>query len=469
MPYSLGKFSFLVLSLLFLNGKLHAQCSVQNGPPPPDHTFNSAENSGSNYISPGANDINWQIAEDSINALYKPAVVMDSLDPIYYGKYAWISFSKRGEHSGNKYFFYKHEFELPCSNLCGKSYNDENSFCLNLDLYADNSIYEIYVNGVPQSPNLGGVIPLANPFNPDHTQSEKTQVQLCKNWKPGPNTIIIQVASSATVAGMMVQVSFDPPPPPDSDTITVSVCEGESYRFADKDLTNAGYYFHSFPRNSGCDSNVVLHLDVKQKLSTVVNQSICEGQSYMGYTQSGTYTNLFTASSGCDSAFTLNLNVQEKPRPDLGRITAICDGDSIVLSPGTFNSYLWQDGSAGDHYVVRKPGVYSVTATNSCGTGSSLLVIKKGVCNIYFPNAFTPNADGKNDYFKILTDYLLQEYHLIIYNRWGQKVFETSDRSHAWDGKLNGKDLDTGVYVWYCTFKRSGIRSDQKGTVTLIR
>ena len=458
-----------MLLLLYEQGKSYSQCSVQTGPPPPVSSFNTAENSAANYIPPGSNDMNWQIALDSINAVYKPAIVMDSLDNIYYNRIAWISFSKKGEHSGNRYFFYKHEFELPCFNLCGKSYNEENSFCLNLDLYADNSIYEIYVNGVAQSPSLGGVIPLTNPFNPQQTQSEKTQVQLCKNWKAGPNTIIIQVASSATVEGMMAQVSFNPPPPPDADTLTVSVCDGETYQFADNNLSTPGYYYHSFQRSSGCDSNVVLHFDVKQKSVTITDQSICEGQSYMGYTESGSYTTKYTAANGCDSTFTLNLTVQEKPKPDLGNVTAVCDGDSILLSPGIYNTYLWQDGSSADHYIVRKPGVYSLTATNACGTGSSQVVIKNGVCNIFFPKAFTPNKDGKNDYFRILTDYLLQEYHLVIYNRWGQKIFETSDRAHAWDGSFNGKELDTGVYVWYCSFKRANVSSDMKGIVTLIK
>jgi len=71
---------------------------------------------------------------------------------------------------------------------------------------------------------------------------------------------------------------------------------------------------------------------------------------------SGTYTNTFTAVDGCDSISTLELTVQKKPDPDLGNKTTVCDGDSLMLSPGSFSSYVWQDGSTSDHYVVRKPG-----------------------------------------------------------------------------------------------------------------
>jgi len=151
------------------------------------------------------------------------------------------------------YFFYKRDFELPCFDQCGRSYNDANTFCLNLDLYADNSIFEIYVNGIPQSPNLGGVIPLSNPFNPvNHTENDKTSVSLCKDWKSGSNTLIIVLASSATVAGIEVEASLNPPPPPDADTAAANICSGETYNFGNLQLTKSGYYFQTFSRSSGC-------------------------------------------------------------------------------------------------------------------------------------------------------------------------------------------------------------------------
>ena len=94
-----------------------------------------------------------------------------------------------------------------------------------------------------------------------------------------------------------------------------------------------------------------------------------------------------------------------------------------------------------------------------------------GICDIYFPSAFTPNNDGKNDLFKILGGHNLSSYYLVVYNRWGQKVFQTTDYTNGWDGKLNGILSEAGVYVWYCNFKKSNntVNFEKKGTILLIR
>jgi hypothetical protein len=99
-------------------------------------------------------------------------------------------------------------FNLPCNSSCGNSYDAINSFCLSVDLLADNSIYEIYVNGIPQSGNLGNIIPVADPFNAvGSTKSGMLTVSICHNWKAGANTLIVQVASSPPVIALLVQAS----------------------------------------------------------------------------------------------------------------------------------------------------------------------------------------------------------------------------------------------------------------------
>lgn len=82
---------------------------------------------------------------------------------------------------------------------------------------------------------------------------------------------------------------------------------------------------------------------------------------------------------------------------------------------------------------------------------------------------FTPNGDGKNDLFMVLTQFQLQDYDLSVFNRWGQKVFETRDQRQGWDGTFNGMLQDSGGYVWYCSFKNSTNTSYMKGTVILVR
>ena len=63
------------------------------------------------------------------------------------------------------------------------------------------------------------------------------------------------------------------------------------------------------------------------------------------------------------------------------------------------------------------------------------------------------------------------EFHLVVYNRWGQKVFETSDPAKGWNGLFKGVTQSSATFVWYCEFNKPGNASKEKmqGTVTLIR
>lgn len=93
------------------------------------------------------------------------------------------------------------------------------------------------------------------------------------------------------------------------------------------------------------------------------------------------------------------------------------------------------------------------------------------VCDtIYFPNAFTPNGDNKNDVFRGGQNFSIASYSLTVYDRWGQLVYKTNDLSKGWNGKRDGKDQPIGVYVWTSTYTTSGGKTKtQKGTVALLR
>jgi gliding motility-associated-like protein len=464
----------LLAALLLMTSHAYSQCDVAIGPPPPNAFFNTGSDGSSGVLPAGSKDRNWTVAMDVITGTYAPAVVMGTVPSTYHkGDWPnayWVSFNETGGHPGSTFFFFKIEFDLPCKNLCGKNYKDNNTFCLGLDLFADNSIYEIYINGKPQSGNLGNVIPVNNPYHYDGVKLEnRLPVSLCKDWKEGKNTLIIQVASSATVMAFLAQAAIAPLPPIEKETSAV-ICEGQSYSFGSKSLTKTGYYLDTFKTAGGCDSVEAVRLTVHPKVYDTVSQTICEGQDFEGYTKNGTYTDVFTAGTGCDSVRTLHLTVLKKPAPDFGTHSGICGGDSVVLSPGKFDSYLWQDGSTDSIFVARVTGTYRVTVTNSCGTNTAQVSIPEKDCGIYFPSAFTPNKDGRNDVFKVLTSYVFQEYYLSVYNRWGQKVFETRDAAKGWDGTLQ-KQLQQPqeTFVWQCTFTRNNIITHMKGTVVLIR
>lgn len=95
--------------------------------------------------------------------------------------------------------------------------------------------------------------------------------------------------------------------------------------------------------------------------------------------------------------------------------------------------------------------------------------INCGEPNIFIPNAFSPNDDGVNDRLTFKGKWV-QDFHLSIYSRWGEKVFETHDINDSWDGRYNGNWCQPGVYTYYCHIKcEAGKENLLKGDITLIR
>jgi gliding motility-associated-like protein len=248
-------------------------------------------------------------------------------------------------------------------------------------------------------------------------------------------------------------------------SINQIICFGQSYM----GHNSAGTYIDTLLATNGCDSIRILNLEVTPKLFSILDTSICTGQAYEGHINAGTFEDTLVDANGCESIRRINLSVEDKPNPNLGLDTNICISGELLISPGVFNNYLWQDGSTRSSFLVKGSGLYSVTVSNSCGSSTDEIMVTEKPCEIYFPNAFTPNNDGKNDVFNILNASDFQSYYLAIYNRWGEKVFETKNAKKGWDGNKNSQQAEMGVYVWYCKFKKSNVDKIMKGTVTLVR
>jgi gliding motility-associated-like protein len=93
------------------------------------------------------------------------------------------------------------------------------------------------------------------------------------------------------------------------------------------------------------------------------------------------------------------------------------------------------------------------------------------VCSvIYFPSAFTPNNDGRNDLFGPLGNLsALSNFKLSVYNRYGQQIFFSNNPFQKWDGQWSGKAADSKNFVWMASFDLNGISQQVKGTVILIQ
>jgi gliding motility-associated-like protein len=154
--------------------------------------------------------------------------------------------------------------------------------------------------------------------------------------------------------------------------------------------------------------------------------------------------------------------------------TLACIGDTVLLNAFTDSSstYTWQDGSTLPYFSTAKSGIYSVIIANVCGTASAQKTINFEKCSLdlFVPNAFTPNGDGKNDLFNVGYYSLPLKFTLGIYNRNGQKIFSSTDISTGWNGNYNGNAQAAGTYVYEIEFTdRKGINHSLKGTIELIR
>jgi gliding motility-associated-like protein len=179
---------------------------------------------------------------------------------------------------------------------------------------------------------------------------------------------------------------------------------------------------------------------------------------------------------GCESPrLPMEVRVIDKPMFELGDAFIIpCDALGIVLQvveDGESN-YTWSNGSTGVSMIASTRGQYSLYAVNMCGNHRDTTV---GVeCEdrcVQFPNAFTPNGDGKNDKYQAAVHCPVPKYKLVIYNRNGEQVYQTVDPKGGWDGYFKGKVQPIGAYVYYTEFFDFVLKQSfsEKGTFVLIR
>jgi len=87
--------------------------------------------------------------------------------------------------------------------------------------------------------------------------------------------------------------------------------------------------------------------------------------------------------------------------------------------------------------------------------------------DLYVPNIFTPNDDNKNDYFLITPINEISTFRINIFNRYGQKIFETEDINISWNGKINNKKLESGIYYYVIDYKTNSASKTLKGFLEL--
>lgn len=307
-----------------------------------------------------------------------------------------------------------------------------------------------------------------------------------------------------------------------------SICEGDFltiqsnfdsliYRWNTLDTTrsitiqNAGLYLLEVEDNEGCqgaDSILIDYVeadfDLGNDTTICSNASLSIDLSYLNpiavlwqnqllsneilIQDEGQYIVALTDSLGCDFLDSITVFLENPPEEvlTLPSDTTICLNNTLLLNayePNATN-YLWSGESAfynqnnirDSIFLVTYEGTYQVEITNRCGGITHFIEVEKEdcTCEPYIPNGFTPNNDGINDDFQIFFSCDFSDYELMMFDRWGNQVFYSTDNEMSWNGTYQNQILSNGVYVWQLTY--SSVDNTGKntfktlaGSVTLIR
>jgi hypothetical protein len=300
---------------------------------------------------------------------------------------------------------------------------------------------------------------------------------------------------------------------PSISTDTLALCPGENLLWEGQTLAAPGLYARTYTDRNGCDSLRRAWVTLGQPVNTRQTLRICQGQSAVIFGQTvaqpGLYTRTFTAAGGCDSVHTIQLIVETLTLEVA--IFYTCTGNQGIVAAAIVEggtgpyTYAWTVRGGEDGNVDNlDPGIYGVTVTSASGCSvSTLFTVEEdpgyylaqqpgqasalpqpetrqapapSAASCYFPNAFSPNADGANDGF---TGYggvdVLQILSLEVFDAGGRRVFlrrhfAPNIETLGWDGAIRGLPAPPGLYHFRAAIQLSdGAAATQTGALRLLR
>ena len=330
-------------------------------------------------------------------------------------------------------------------------------------------------------------------------------------WNTGATTAGITVSPVSTITYSVtvtstkgcpkdttVTVTVNPVPTPSITPPSATICAGSSttltaaggssYLWSNAETTAiinvspASTITYSVTvSNGGCSATASATVTVNSLPSVTLggNTSICAGDSTQitatgggtyswntGSTNatisvkpatSTTYSLTVTNASGCHKDTNISVTVNSLPVPGVSGPQAICPGLEALISASGGSSYTWNPPIGLSNPAIANPianpavtTTYTVTIANGpCNATDTLTVTVNEKCDsIYIPNVFTPNGDGKNDFFLVTADGM-KDYSIEIFNRWGEKIYSSNQVTNPWDGKSSAGVMEPdGVYYY---------------------
>jgi gliding motility-associated-like protein len=255
-----------------------------------------------------------------------------------------------------------------------------------------------------------------------------------------------------------------------------------------------------------CNDTKEIVIEVVQQISPVscADQTICEGQSvklssaggntylwlgpdinnsslqepYVTPTKTSVYTVQVSQDGNCMATATVQVKVNKVPKVDAGSDMIINLDEPMYINGAGTGTLTWISGEAilckdcpTSQIMPTNSGCYKIQATSAegCVAYDEVCVEVTKYHNVYIPNVFTPNADGKNDIFLVYGTGI-SKVEMTIFDRWGEKLYFSADQLKGWDGTYKGIDVKQDVYPYLITYTAlDGKKHTKTGHVTLMK
>ncbi len=303
----------------------------------------------------------------------------------------------------------------------------------------------------------GGDTPMNILWNDPGAQTTPTANSLC----PGSYTVIVTDANNCSASRTVIIT--EPPVLAATQIVTEAYCNGACIGSSTV-----------FPSGGSAPSTILWNDPAAQ--TTFQATSLCPG----------IYTYVVTDANGCTYSDSVNVLFSTA----IPQLIATVDDDTLFAGQSTTAhatiwpgyTYAWSPVTGLSNPSVAEPiatplvtTTYTILITDSLGCTNIDTVtiwVKVTLCDdpeVFIPNAFSPNSDNQNDKLFVRGGSLTDIY-FTVYDRWGQQVFESTDKNKGWDGTYKGKEAAPGVYVYYLQATcYGGLKYFKKGNITLLR
>jgi gliding motility-associated-like protein len=255
-----------------------------------------------------------------------------------------------------------------------------------------------------------------------------------------------------------IQVTVNPTPTVTVTPVDTGVCPHSSFALTATD-TDAITYYRWYPSMYLSDSTSAI-VTVSPETNVV-------------------YSVVATNQFGCADTATSSVTVYPSALINMDDSVTLYPGESYTISPTTnCTTFSWFPSAGLSSSVIPDPVIAPILSTkyilygetvNGCTSSDSININVSSRSLIDLPNAFTPGS-GPNSSFKVIKRGEVSINYFRIFNRWGQKVFETTNLEEGWDGSFNGTPQPFGVYVYEIdALTSNGQHFIANGNVTLIR